>query len=257
MKKTLQLIALKVYELLVRTGLMKWRPVRHLFVTLYSAYKTLIESGPVERLHDQVSPGSIVIDIGANVGFFTRKFARWVGVAGYVIAVEPDAENFAHLTRLLNKSNEGSRVKAYNAAAAAKDGILHLQRNEVHPGDHRLARDGKGIEIPAFAIDSLVPEPDVSRRVALIKIDVQGAEMQVLQGAWHTIDTSRPALFIELDDAALRDFDSSAAEIVDALSQRNYVPHQLSVKGPPRRLSREEILDNVAKNYIDVLFLPA
>lgn len=255
MKKALQSLALKIYGLLARAGLMKLPLVRRLFISLYSAYKTLIESGPVERLRDHVSPGSLVIDIGANVGFFTRKFARWVGEAGQVVAVEPDAENFAHLTRILGQSKEGARVKARHGAAAAKDGILHLQRNEVHPGDHRLARDGKGIEISAFAIDSLISEADMAR-VSLIKIDVQGAEMMVLQGAWRVIAASRPALFVELDDGALRSFGSSAAEVIDALSQRDYAPHKLLAKGPPLLLSRKGILDDVEKDYIDVLFLP-
>lgn len=255
MKKALQSLALKLYSLLVRTGLMKQPLARRLFVSLYSAYKALIESGPVDRLHDHVPPGSLVIDIGANVGFFTRKFARWVGEAGQVVAVEPDAQNFTHLIRILGKSNEGARVKTYHAAAAAKDGVLRLQRNEVHPGDHRLSRDGKGIEIPAFAIDSLISGADAAR-VSLIKIDVQGAEMMVLQGAWQVIATSRPALFIELDDGALRELGSSAAEIVDALLHRNYAPHKLAAKGAPLPLSRQAVLNDVARNYIDVLFLP-
>lgn len=255
MKKALQSIALKSYGALAQTGVMKWPPARRVFLIFYAAYKTWIESGPVERLHEYVPAGSLVIDIGANVGFFTLKFARWVGASGKVIAVEPDEENFVYLTTMIAKAHHASRVSAHHGAAAAKDGVLRLHRNELHPGDHRLALDGRGIEIPAFAIDSLV-ESDDAARVSLIKIDVQGAEMMVLNGAWRTIEASRPALFVELDDTALRDFGSSAADILDALEARNYLAYRLLPKGEPRRLSRETILDNVANDYIDVLFLP-
>ncbi|HEY4344148.1 MAG TPA: FkbM family methyltransferase [Parvibaculum sp.] len=256
MRKIFQSAALKAYGALARTGLMKWPLVRRLFLVFYSMYKTWVESGPIERLQDYVPAGSLVIDIGANVGFFTRKFARWVGEAGRVIAVEPDSENFTRLVAVVARDGHTSRVGAYHGAAASSDGVLHLQRNELHPGDHRLARDEQGIEVRAYTIDTLATADDRAR-ISLIKIDVQGAEMLVLNGAWETIEASRPALFVEIDDKALRDFGSSAEEILDTLTQRNYAPHQLMPKGEPRRLTWEEVVNAVANDYTDVLFLPA
>ena len=49
-------------------------------------------SGPVEALHRFVPEGSLVIDVGANIGFFTTRFADWVGGRGHVVAIEPDLD---------------------------------------------------------------------------------------------------------------------------------------------------------------------
>jgi hypothetical protein len=73
---------------------MKQAWARRAFLTAYSGYKTWIEAGPIDRLKDFVLPRSAVVDVGANIGFFTLKFARWVGEQGCVIAIEPDLVNF-------------------------------------------------------------------------------------------------------------------------------------------------------------------
>ena len=58
---------------------MKQAWARRPFLVTYSVYKAWIEAGPVDRLKEFVAPGSTVVDIGANVGFFTLKFADWTG----------------------------------------------------------------------------------------------------------------------------------------------------------------------------------
>ena len=107
MKNILRHAGLTAYGALAPTGVMQQPWARRLFLTAYAAYKTWIESGPVDRLKDLVAPGTTVVDVGANVGFFTLKFARWVGEQGQVIAIEPDAED---LTERLIEANEGKGV---------------------------------------------------------------------------------------------------------------------------------------------------
>ena len=69
--------------------------MRSVFEACYEIYKRLIEAPHALRAH--VQPGTIVVDVGANVGFFTRYFAEWTGADGRVLAIEPEQQNFERL----------------------------------------------------------------------------------------------------------------------------------------------------------------
>jgi FkbM family methyltransferase len=256
MKAILQHAGLFAYGALARTGIMKQAWARRVFLAAYSAYKAWIEAGPVDRLKDFVPPGSTVVDVGANVGFFTFKFARWVGEQGIVIAIEPDFENFETLTTKITAAGLERRVRLHQAAAAEQSGSVRLQRNELHPGDHRITFSAQGIMVPAVTVDDLIAEAG-AQSVSLVKIDVQGAEMLVLEGAKRTLEQIRPALFVELDDRNLVHFGSSAHALVARLEQAGYQMHELANEGSPRRLSHDRLFTDLqTHSYIDVLFLP-
>jgi FkbM family methyltransferase len=253
----LQYAALAAYRTLARTGIMRRPWTRRLFLAAYSAYKTWIEAGPVDRLKDFVPPGSTAIDVGANIGFFTIKLARWVGEQGLVIAIEPDLENFETLTAKIAAVGLERRVQLHQAAAAAEGGSVRLRRNELHPGDHRIAFGAEGIVVPTVTVDDLVAEAG-ARTVSLVKIDVQGAEMLVFEGAKRTLSKLRPALFVEIDDRNLADLGSSAHALIAHLEQAGYEMHELAKDGPPRKLSHDGLFANLqTRSYTDVLFLPA
>jgi FkbM family methyltransferase len=255
-KGLLQQGGLTAYGLLARTGIMRQAWARRSFLALYSAYKTWIEAGPVDRLKEFVPLGSTVIDVGANVGFFTLRFARWVGDGGRVIAIEPDLENFKTLASKVRGTDSERRVRLHRAAAAAQPGSVHLQRNELHPGDHRITFHGEGIVVPAVTIDALVAEAGILR-VSLVKIDVQGAEMLVIEGAKSTLEKMHPALFVEVDDQALRDLGTSARALVTCIEAVGYEAYELVKDGPPRKLSHDQLFAvSRIRSYIDVLFLP-
>jgi len=248
---------LAAYGALARTGVMQQPWARRVFLAVYSAYKTWIESGPVDRLKEFVAPGSAVVDVGANVGFFTLKFARWVGRQGRVIAIEPDELNFTTLAAKIAAAGLQDRVDLHKAAAAAETGSVRLRLNEVHPGDHRISFDDEGIAVSAVTVDGLVAAVGVTT-VSLVKIDVQGAEMLVLAGAQRTLATMRPALFVEVDDRALGSFGSSARALIAHLEEIGYRMHELVDNGPPRSLSQQQLSASLGRrSYIDVLFLPA
>ena len=131
-----------------------------------------------------------MIDVGANVGFFSLRFARWVGDRGKVIAIEPEQRNYASLVGAVERQGFSSRVEALRAVAAATRGEVLLEINPLHPADHKISRDGTGLPVRAVTLDELV-QGQSGRRPALLKIDVQGAEMMVLQGAGGILRTGR------------------------------------------------------------------
>ena len=257
---------LTAYAALARTGIMRQAWARRAFLAAYSGYKTWIEAGPVDRLREFVPAGSTVVDVGANVGFFTMKFALWVGEQGRVIAVEPDRENFEVLAAKVKKAGLQDRVRLHQAAAAAETGSVRLRRNELHPGDHRISFHPEGIPVPAVTSANgsvaVAPAPAppaaaAPRSVSLVKIDVQGAEMLVLKGAKRMLDQLHPALFVEVDDRALRHFGSSAEALLEHMQRSGYKTHELVENGPPRELSHHRLFASLkTRSYIDVLFLP-
>jgi FkbM family methyltransferase len=249
--------AVQLFELAAKLGIHRLPLFERVFLVLYAGYKRHFEAGPIERLQEFIPEGSLVIDVGANVGFFALRFAQWVGVGGEVVAIEPEDRNYQALLAALKREGLSGRVRAMKAVAAASAGPMFLEINQLHPADHKLSRDGTGVAVEAVRLDDLVSDKGVLRP-SLVKIDVQGAEMLVLQGASDILGLAAPALFIELHDEGLQRFGASVSAILDYLSQYGYEPYCLMRHGPHRKISRAEISAKAAGNaYVDVLFLKA
>lgn len=245
----IQTVLFGLYRWARRGPLLRTRFGRRLFESAYVAYKVLLEAGPISQLRPYADKDSWVIDVGANMGMFTTRFAKWVGPGGRVVAIEPEAENFNALRRRLAKPGFDRRTLAIQAVAAEIPGQLHLEINPDHPGDHRIG--ATGISVAAVTLDAILAD-NGNPPVSLIKIDVQGAELRVLRGATATIERCLPALFIEIDDAALRKQQSTADELVAFLATYGYRPYRL------RRLGRPQPITPLALGYVgyeDVLFL--
>ena len=255
MKPIVQACLLKIYAQIVRTGFFSFSWGRSFFLTTYDLYKLFVEAGDIRSLRRFVKPGEIVIDVGANVGFFTKRFARWVSGGGFVIAVEPETANFSQLLRNLDNSGAAAVVRAVKGVAAEQPGTLKLAVNPIHPGDHKIASEG--VEVTAFTIDDLVRK-EPAARVCLMKIDVQGAEERVLRGAQETIQRDHPAILVELDDEALRQMGSSAERVVTLLVDWGYGIQRLGKDSPTGRVPVAEVLGTCRNGrYGDWLFVEA
>jgi len=158
------------------------------------------EKFETELIRKKLGPGMTVIDIGANIGYYTAIAAQAVGPAGRVIAFEPDPENFAYLekTVVLNKL---TNVTCYQVAIADSVGAGHLFLSpENNKGDQRIyaspeKRESIGIQLTT--LDAFIQGHDVPR-VDFIKMDIQGAEGLALAGMKKTIgDNGHLMMFTE------------------------------------------------------------
>ena len=254
MNGSLQGLLLRIYRVVLATGLLSTGLGRAVFEAAYFAYKEHFEAKFVRHLRPYARSGTTVIDVGANIGFFTWKFGQWVGKGGRVIAIEPDTGNFQRLEATIARRNLGGVVEALQGVAADTSGERHLRRNPVHPGDHRLAAEGTPVR--AWTIDGLLAErgwPEVS----LIKIDVQGAEDMVIQGAAKTLARFHPALFVEIDNAALEETGSTATALLERIAAICYKTHIATNSGPGQAMMVDEIVNHLdEKNqYLDVICL--
>ena len=254
-RNRLQSVGLALYRRLAAAGLLDRPWVRAAYERTYLVYKALIEAGSVTLLRQWVRPNTSVIDVGANVGFFTVRFARWTSGEGKVFALEPEILNYQRLRRTLARSKVDTRVEAIQMAAAEVTGEVLLQINPYNPADHRLG--SSGIRVPATTIDDLLREQGWPV-VSLIKIDVQGAEPRVLEGARETIVKFRPAIFVEIHDESLRRSGATARELLQSCLSLGYSLRVLSRGAVSGALTTGEVLALEERyGYVDVLLLPS
>jgi FkbM family methyltransferase len=155
-----------------------------------------------------VKPGDCVLDVGANFGILTLLMSKLVGSQGRVHSFEPNPLLCKTLSATL-AHNGIENVQLHHFALGAEDGELPLNVPKGNFGRGSLASNSEhGLESRTVSIrrlDDLVSHQGVSR-IALMKIDVEGFELQVLMGSQHVLEAIRPsAIVFEANDTAARD----------------------------------------------------
>ncbi|MGZ4968318.1 MAG: FkbM family methyltransferase [Methylobacter sp.] len=146
---------------------------------------------PVETALAQalIKPGDRVLDIGANIGYYTALFADWVGPSGIVNAIEPDPDNFAILDANTQDFQKTDRVRLHALALGAATGTARLFHSKDNIGMHRLydsiCCDESFMEVTVCCGDDFALTP-----LDFIKIDIEGYEIFALQGLSNTLDES-------------------------------------------------------------------
>ncbi|MEW6335704.1 MAG: FkbM family methyltransferase [Thermodesulfobacteriota bacterium] len=203
-----------------------------LYRVLYFLYKRISDRDKIGLIAGQVGPGMVALDIGANIGFYTRLLSRSVGAAGAVYAFEPEARNFEHLERLTGNL---ANVKAVRAACGEKSGMARLYRSERLNVDHHLYENDEPrgtIEVPMVSVDDHLMHE--TRDIGFVKIDVQGYDCFVVRGMRETLSRSgRPVILGELWPYGLRQAGSSADEYLSELRRLGFAVRILS-GDPPR-----------------------
>jgi FkbM family methyltransferase len=142
--------------------------------------------------------GSVVYDIGAHFGYYTLLASRLVGSAGRVFAFEPSPGNLGFLRRHLDL-NAIQNVEVLELALANREGTAKFDAAGGSGVGH-LAESGS-LEVQVTTLDA------ISSRLAppnVLKIDVEGAEFDLLRGARTTLDKYRPTIFLALHSDELK-----------------------------------------------------
>jgi FkbM family methyltransferase len=155
-----------------------------------------------------LQPGMTVVDVGANIGFFTLMAANRVGPTGRVVAFEPLAENGAALVRMVEENSLRSIVQVEQQALSDRAGesILTMGRFAHSSGGAYLAPTADvqpGFLTQPTPVATLDSFPEV-RDVSVIKIDVEGAEPLVFRGGRSILQTARPIVICELHHRQLQ-----------------------------------------------------
>ena len=197
-----------------------------------------------------IEPGSCVIDIGANVGFFTRGFARATGKDGVVLAFEPQTVPRSILTTAsFFKRNQNIHILPFALGELAGLMTLHIPFKPKGDVGINLAHGGNPEEmeqhfklkqetVPVARLDDVLARYDFGP-ISMIKIDVEGAELNVLRGAEQTLRTHKPVIVCEIDGREHR-FGESAEALVSFLAELGYLPFSLE-SGDPLPLDAPEL----------------
>ena len=175
------------------------------------------EPKETEMFLQLAKPGDTIVDVGANIGYYTVLGAQAVGPAGKIYAFEPDPVAFGFLTKNV-KTNGYANVIAEEKALSNKSEKIKLYLDEFNKGDHRIYQVGNrpAIDVVAVTLDGYLP-PD-RRKVDLIKIDTQGAEVVILQGMIETLKANPSVkMLVEFWPKGLSEFGFTAVQLLDIL----------------------------------------
>ncbi len=141
-------------------------------------------------LQQRIRTGSVVLDIGALIGYYTLLFAKAAGPTGRVYAFEPEPHNYALLGRNV-EINGYQNVTLVNRAVTDRTGSVRLFISEENSGDHRSyasSDDRESIEIQSVALDDYFRHLDIA--IDVVKMDIQGGEYHALTGMQSLLSRS-------------------------------------------------------------------
>jgi FkbM family methyltransferase len=184
-------------------------------------YESGYEPATFEFLRANCRPGATALDIGAHLGLFSVVLGRLAGPAGKVFSFEPTPFTRSALETTIRLNGLVDRVEVRAEAVARKTGtaLFHDTGNVVSNANSLVAtsRSSAGIEVPTISIDEFSESRGL--KVDLLKIDVEGAECAVLQGARQVITGCRPAVNLALHPHSIRAANDSLEEIWELLAE--------------------------------------
>jgi FkbM family methyltransferase len=182
-------------------------------------------------------PGDVVVDVGANIGYYTVLAGHLVGESGRVYAFEPDPISFEYLSKNV-RLNGLRNVVLEQKAVSNESGTIRLYLADENKGDHRIY-DPKGeqrpsVEVEAVALDDYFA--GVEDSVDFVKVDTQGAELVILKGMMDLVRRSPSAILaFEYAPKLLTGFGSSPRELVDGFLELELEMFDLGTGGSTLR----------------------
>jgi FkbM family methyltransferase len=188
---------------------------------------SVLEFALIQKL---VKKDNIVVDVGSNVGLYTKYLSDLVGINGKVISIEPIPYTFGILSHTVAKLKLNN-VKLYNCAVSNQESFLNMviPKNENGLEDYYLAKiiePAKAtkfdtVEVQTKTLDNILFEEG---KISFIKCDVEGHEYRCLQGGVRVIENNKPALFIEIWED-LDEPNSAAHRTMIFLEEYGYYPY--------------------------------
>jgi FkbM family methyltransferase len=167
--------------LLKRTGKLLYQYAFPVYKPVYDAYKVFVDRHARRTIRENVKPGMVVVDIGANLGSYTHLFLRQIGPHGRVHAFEPTEKSSGYLEK---KFSHDKRVTLNQLAVAGHTGEVAFYESPVQNAENRTwpapgMRPTPSRMAKCVRLDDYFP---AGARVDFIKIDIEGFEFDAFQG---------------------------------------------------------------------------
>jgi FkbM family methyltransferase len=145
----------------------------------------LFDKGTTKLFRNLIKEGMVVLDIGANIGYYSLVSAQLAGESGKVFAFEPEPNNYTLLTKNIEANGFRNIVPVQKAVSnKTGKGVLSLSKETDLHSMHESNENG-AIEVETTTVDDYIK--NINCRIDLVKIDVEGWEMRVLEGMMETI----------------------------------------------------------------------
>jgi FkbM family methyltransferase len=186
----------------------------------------IYESDNLRLIFDLITPNSVYFDVGANIGVMSVPILRQCSFCK-VVSFEPSPLTLKFLNRTAKESPYGERWRIIGKAAGREIGNLDFFMATVELGaldgfkDTKRAGDTHKITVPVTTLDAeweAMGNPNVS----VIKIDVEGAELETLHGALKCIEHERPHILLEWNPVNLKAYNCEPSSLLDFVDQYRY-----------------------------------
>lgn len=195
------------------------------------------EAKAVEYFKGILKPTMVVVDIGANIGYYALLEAKH---CKKVYAVEPVRKNYEALLRNI-QLNGYKNISPFNIAIGDKVGLVQFHLSNT-PNWHRVAsgRNG-GVLLPMKTLDVFLS----GEKVNVVRMDVEGYELKVIEGMGKTIERSHPSLFIETHHRLMGEYGDTLEQFYRTLASYGYTLTYSIVGGRLGPIGRvEELVNN-------------
>lgn len=195
-------------------------------------------------------PGMVVIDVGANIGEVTMAAARRIGPTGQVYSFEPMESLYARLAEHLQLnhlhqvkpiarglSDKTGSATIFKAEVAFNDGTRHDGLGTLYPTDSRAVVAG---EIELTTLDKFCSDLKITN-IDLVKIDVEGAELNVLKGSLESLKRFQPYLIVEIQPDTAQNAGYQPNDIISLLRSLGYTFFVIGRKARLRPLSKDDL----------------
>lgn len=173
-----------------------------------SVYFNGMETEQTTAMLTELGDGKVFFDIGANVGYYTILAAQAVGRSGAVVAFEPVVRNLVFLQWHVTL-NKADNVKILPFALSDKSSIASFSLGQnsamghlAAAGDAKQPKTDDLVYVPTVSLDEIAAKLNLAPDV--LKIDVEGAEMDVFRGGRQTLESAKPTIFLSTHSPQLR-----------------------------------------------------
>jgi len=191
------------------------------FVQSHLYWTAEYESWDVLQLSRWVHPGAVVFDVGANFGYYSISLASVMQRQGRVYAFEPCKTTFARLRTNIALNDLESIIESVPCGLSERSGIAYLDGVDGNSGAAALSAQATGAAIKLDTLDHFC-EVNKVHQVDVIKIDVEGSELRVIEGGKTTLSRHQPTIMVEFNSSALGAAGIADGQLEDALRSLGY-----------------------------------
>ena len=173
---------------------------------------------------NEIKPGDVVIDVGANIGYYTLIFAKLVGNTGKVIAFEPEPKNFEILKKNVSINKLTNVILEQKIVSSTNGKTKLFLANTGIVGHHTTPTKNSTnfIEVDSVTLDDYFLTNNISKKINFLKIDVEGAEIKVLEGAKTILRNDKIKIFTEFNRLVIEKLGMKPQKFLSLLTENNF-----------------------------------